>query len=213
MKQGGYDAAWEGLVLYRLHPAQEDVEQVEQELEEDEPSEPPPMLKVLSRRSTRAQEHFGQAGFLAWELRSNSSKRWRHLGHSNSYIGMTGLGMRAGCRVGSLAGLSRGSSCISPLGRPIAVESAIGDRGRASRDQKHQEEQQQYKWFVELHGHGSCQKMERATGLEPATSSLGSWCSTIELRPLGVSCRWLVYALRFCLSSGILREKRSGVLC
>ena len=28
--------------------------------------------------------------------------------------------------------------------------------------------------------------MERATGLEPATTSLGSWCSTIELRPLTV---------------------------
>ena len=26
--------------------------------------------------------------------------------------------------------------------------------------------------------------MERATGIEPATSSLGSWRSTIELRPL-----------------------------
>ena len=30
---------------------------------------------------------------------------------------------------------------------------------------------------------GEEEKMERATGLEPATSSLGSWCSTVELRP------------------------------
>ena len=28
---------------------------------------------------------------------------------------------------------------------------------------------------------------ERATGLEPATSSLGSWHSTTELRPLGTA--------------------------
>lgn len=30
-------------------------------------------------------------------------------------------------------------------------------------------------------------KMERAMGLEPTTPSLGSWYSTIELRPLSTS--------------------------
>ena len=30
------------------------------------------------------------------------------------------------------------------------------------------------------------EKMERETGLEPATSSLGSWHSTTELLPLSV---------------------------
>ncbi len=29
-----------------------------------------------------------------------------------------------------------------------------------------------------------CEKMERETGIEPATSSLGSWRSTAELLPL-----------------------------
>jgi hypothetical protein len=29
--------------------------------------------------------------------------------------------------------------------------------------------------------------MERATGVEPATSSLGSWHSTTELRPLSTN--------------------------
>ena len=33
--------------------------------------------------------------------------------------------------------------------------------------------------------------MERATGVEPATSSLGSWHSTAELRPLGSKSRTL----------------------
>ena len=33
--------------------------------------------------------------------------------------------------------------------------------------------------------------MERATGIEPATSSLGSWRSTIELRPLSERVRRL----------------------
>jgi hypothetical protein len=60
------------------HPEHEEAEQPEQELDEEEEEEcsgPPPMLKVLNRRSTRAQEHLGQAGFFARELRSRSSKR------------------------------------------------------------------------------------------------------------------------------------------
>jgi hypothetical protein len=36
------------------------------------------------------------------------------------------------------------------------------------------------KWVEKFHGH---QKMERATGIEPATCSLENCHSTIELRP------------------------------
>ena len=32
--------------------------------------------------------------------------------------------------------------------------------------------------------------MERETGIEPATSSLGSWHSTAELLPLAVAVTW-----------------------
>ncbi len=35
------------------------------------------------------------------------------------------------------------------------------------------------------HVQTAAENLERATGIEPATSSLGSWRSTIELRPLG----------------------------
>ena len=34
------------------------------------------------------------------------------------------------------------------------------------------------------------EKMEREMGLEPTTSSLGSWHSTTELLPLNSSCKF-----------------------
>ena len=39
-------------------------------------------------------------------------------------------------------------------------------------------------WFCVLMGLLNKEKMERETGIEPATSSLGSWHSTAELLPL-----------------------------
>jgi hypothetical protein len=52
-------------------------------------------------------------------------------------------------------------------------------------------------WYEDV-----AKRLERATGVEPATSSLGSWHSTTELRPLTSSagsqnlwnCRLLVNA-------------------
>ncbi len=45
-------------------------------------------------------------------------------------------------------------------------------------------------------------KLERATGIEPVTSSLGSWHSTAELRPLRGGVRvWEEYGIRGGLST------------
>ena len=124
-------------VTYRLMGTQPEQEQDEDE--EDACSEPPPMLKVLNRRSTRAQEHFGQAGFFAWELRSRSSNRWPHLGHSNSYIGMAGPGLSLGCRIGCRMGSDRVLGQDGRVRGRAAVESAVGCGGCAPRRQKRQE--------------------------------------------------------------------------
>ena len=50
------------------------------------------------------------------------------------------------------------------------------------------------------------EKMERETGFEPATSSLGSWHSTTELLPLAIVLNYLsesegltILSTRFCL--------------
>jgi hypothetical protein len=42
--------------------------------------------------------------------------------------------------------------------------------------------------------------LERATGIEPVTSSLGSWHSTAELRPLRVRQRRVLYGINTPLS-------------
>jgi hypothetical protein len=51
--------------------------------------------------------------------------------------------------------------------------------------------------------------LERATGVEPATSSLGSWHSTAELRPLksGVDVQ-LKYGFSLSLSTRVRRRRK-----
>ena len=49
--------------------------------------------------------------------------------------------------------------------------------------------------------------VERATGLEPATSSLGSWHSTTELRPLSD-----FRLVRLLILGGELKKKNPGLV-
>jgi hypothetical protein len=45
--------------------------------------------------------------------------------------------------------------------------------------------------------------MERETGIEPATSSLGSWRSTAELLPLRCKGYYLAFFCSVCLTASL----------
>ena len=53
--------------------------------------------------------------------------------------------------------------------------------------------------YCRIYWRGCGKILERATGIEPATSSLGSWHSTAELRPLsgrqGIFLYWIILVL------------------
>ena len=55
------------------------------------------------------------------------------------------------------------------------------------------------------------EKMERETGLEPATSSLGSWHSTTELLPLACVFRYLTVQQRLSRIRGTSIPSRKSI--